>query len=80
LHHFYEGVLDFNEAILHEEESTAMYHMARGRAYACVSMFDEAMKDFDMALSIDETVQQAYVFRGKCAFLMGDNNLAFLDF
>lgn len=57
-----------------------MYYMARGRSYSCISMFEEAMQDFSVALNLDETLQQAYQFRGKCAFLMGDNNLAFLDY
>jgi hypothetical protein len=48
--------VDFNEAIFHEEESTAMYYMARGRSFACVSMFDEAMKDLTIASDLDETI------------------------
>ena len=38
------------------------------------------MKDLTIALNIDETLQDGYIFRGKCAYLLGDNNLAFLDF
>lgn len=80
LHNFYESILDFNEAIQNEEESTPMYYLARGRSYSCLSMLNEAMKEISIALNLDETLQQGYIFRGCSAYLMGDNNLAFLDF
>jgi hypothetical protein len=57
-----------------------MLFLARGRAYACVSMLSEAMSDLTQAIDQDETLQQAYDFRGRCAFLTGDSNLAFQDF
>jgi hypothetical protein len=49
-------VLDFNEAIQNEEESTPMYYLARGRSYACLSMLNEAMKEISIALNLDETL------------------------
>ena len=80
MHMFYEALQDFNVAIDEEEEPTAAYYMARGRAYACLSILSEAMKDLSISLNLDETLQEAYIYRGKCAYLLGDNNLAFLDF
>jgi len=80
MHNFYDALADFNCAIEAEEESTPMFFLARGRTYACLSIFTEAMKDLSIALNLDDTLQQAYVFRGCCAYLLGDNNLAFLDF
>lgn len=77
---FYEALADFNKAIEIEEESSAYFFLARGRTYACLSILTEAMKDLSVALNLDETLQQAYIYRGKCAYLIGDNNLAFLDF
>lgn len=77
LHHFYESLVDFQLAIELEEESTAMHYLARGRSYACLSMLNEAMEDLSTAIRGDETLQQAYDFRGRCAFLVGDSNLAF---
>jgi hypothetical protein len=73
-------VKDFNHAIDSEEENNPMYYLARGRAYACLSIFAEAMKDFSIALTLDDTLLQAYHFRGLCAYLLCDTNLAFLDF
>ena len=43
-------------------------------------MLSEAMSDLTQAIDQDETLQQAYDFRGRCAFLTGDSNLAFQDF
>lgn len=80
LHNFYEALNDFNVAIAEEEEATGQFHLARGRTYACLSILDEAMKDLTIALELDETLHEAYIFRGKCAYLLGDNNLAFHDF
>jgi tetratricopeptide (TPR) repeat protein len=80
MHMFYEALKDFNVAIEEEEEPTASYYLARGRCYACLSILTEAMKDLSIALNLDESLQEAYIFRGKCAYLLGDNNLAFLDF
>lgn len=80
LHRFYESVQDFNEAINQEQDTTPMHYLARGRSYACLSILTEAMKDISIALNLDETLLQAYQFRGCCAYLLGDNNLAFLDF
>lgn len=80
LHYFYDALSDFNQAIESEEDPTASYFLARGRCYACLSILTEAMKDLSIALNLDDTLQDAYIFRGKCAYLLGDNNLAFLDF
>ena len=80
MHNFYDALCDFNVAILEEEEATAQFHLARGRCYACLSILDEALKDLSIALELDENLLEAYIFRGKCAYLLGDNNLAFHDF
>ena len=45
-----------------------------------MSILDEAVKDLTVALELDESLFDAYIFRGKCAYLLGDNNLAFHDF
>ena len=39
-----------------------------------------ALKDLSIALELDDSLLEAYIFRGKCAYLLGDNNLAFHDF
>ena len=80
LHNFYDALADFNEAISLEEEPTGQFHLARGRTYACLSILDEALKELTLAIELDDSLLEAYMFRGKCAYLLGDNNLAFHDF
>lgn len=80
MHQFYLALKDFSVAIEEEEEPTAAYYLARGRTYACLSILSEAMKDLSIAINLDETLQDAYIYRGKCAYLLGDNNLSFMDF
>ena len=43
-------------------------------------MFPEAVKDLTAAITLDEDSLEAYLNRGKCAYLLGDTPLAFLDF
>ena len=81
LHRFHSAAQDFTAAIESEEDQcNPMYYLARGRSYACVGILTEAMKDITIALNLDESLQQGYIYRGMCAYLLGDNNLSFLDF
>ena len=90
--HFYRGLLslyakdydsalsDFDTSIKVNDEPCAQYHLFRGLTYACVSCFKEAMKDLTLAIKLKETLMLAYYNRGKCAYLLGETNMAFMDF
>ncbi len=90
--HFYRGIIslyckdfvaalnDFDRSIRNDDEPNAKYHMYRGLAYACLSMFKEAMKDLSTSIRLKDDCLPAYHIRGKCAYLLGDNDLAFMDF
>lgn len=80
LYQFKDAVDDFTMSISDDEEPTPEYYLARGRAFACMLLIDEAIQDLNKALELDPELQQAYLFRGRCAFLAGDNNQAFKDF
>jgi tetratricopeptide (TPR) repeat protein len=43
-------------------------------------MFTESMQDLTKAIELDEENFDAYLNRGKCAYLLGDTALAFIDF
>mmetsp|Transcript_1719 Transcript_1719/g.2225 ORF Transcript_1719/g.2225 Transcript_1719/m.2225 type:complete len:215 (-) Transcript_1719:1909-2553(-) len=43
-------------------------------------MFKEAIADFSKVIELDDEQFDAYLFRGKCAYLIGDTSQAFLDF
>lgn len=80
LHCFYEALLDFEMAIDKDDEPGATLYLARGRSFACLSMLNEAIKDFSIAINLDEKCADAYLWRGKCSYLVGNNTQAFMDF
>lgn len=85
-HHFFEALCDI-EAVIEierassgEEEPNATDLLHRGRCHACLSMFKEAITDFNKVIELDDELFDAYFFRGKCSYLIGDTSQAFLDF
>jgi tetratricopeptide (TPR) repeat protein len=90
--HFYRGVLelykhdfpaafnDFEKAVTTTEEANGKYYVYRGLTSACMNMFKEALKDFSIAIKLNEGSFLAYYNRGKCAYLLGDTDMAFKDF
>ena len=63
-----------------DEDTHSKYYLGRGKTYACLSMFWEAIEDLSIAINIDKNLLEAYLSRGKCAYLIGDTSLAFMDF
>lgn len=55
-----------------DEDTHAKYYVGRGRTYSCLSMFKEAINDLSIAISIEKNLTEAYLTRGKCAYLIGD--------
>jgi hypothetical protein len=43
-------------------------------------MFKEAIIDFNKVIELDDEIFDAYLYRGKCSYLVGDTSKAFLDF
>jgi len=80
LHQFYDAIVDFERVIDKSEETNAVHYLARGRCYACLSMFKEAITDLSIAINLNKDLLDAYLNRGKCAYLVGDTSLAFMDF
>lgn len=85
-HNFYEALCDIDAVIelerasSGEEEPNATDLLHKGRCHACLSMFKEAIADFTKVIDLDDELFDAYFFRGKCAYLIGDTSQAFLDF
>ena len=77
---FDKAVVDLYQAIKNNEESSAKYHMYLGLAYGCMNLLKEAMKDFTVVIKLKEDFVDAYYNRGKCAYLLGNADLAFTDF
>lgn len=65
LQNFFEAINDFDTVIDMDEDTAAKYYLGRGRCYACLSMFKEAITDLSIAISIDKDLIDAYLNRGK---------------
>lgn len=77
---FASALKDFNKAIGCSEGVVGKYYLWRARCYACTGMFSEAIDDLTTAISNDEDFLEAYILRGKCAFINRDTKQAFADF
>jgi tetratricopeptide (TPR) repeat protein len=80
LHYFYDAIIDLEMVIEKADDANAKHYLARGRCYACLSMFKEAITDLSIAINLNGNLLDAYLNRGKCAYLIGDTGLAFMDF
>lgn len=80
LHLFYESlcdidaVIDLERASSGEEEPNASDLLQKGRCHACLSMFKEAITDFSKVIELDDELFDAYFYRGKCSYLIGDTS------
>jgi len=88
--HYYKGLLDltkhkyieslqaFTKAIDYADESIARHYFARGFCEASISMIKEAIEDIDITLKLEENHTDAYLIKGKCSYIAGDANTAFM--
>jgi len=54
LHFFYDAISDLETVIEKSEEANAKHYLARGRCYACLSMFKEAITDLSIAINLNK--------------------------
>lgn len=54
LHYFFDAITDFETVIEKSEETHAKFYLARGRCYACLSMFKEAITDLSIAINLNK--------------------------
>ena len=75
-----EAVPDFEIAIDKAEDNMPIHFISRGLCYAQLRLLKEAVQDFSIAIQLDESLSSAYLYRGRCAYLLDDSQLAFQDF
>ncbi|CAG9333091.1 unnamed protein product [Blepharisma stoltei] len=75
-----DAVTDMESAMEKSEENMPMHFLARGLCYVTLKLIKEAIEDFSIAIQLDEKLAEAYFYRGRCAYLLDDTQLAFLDF
>ncbi len=54
LNYFYDAITDFEIVIENSDEANANHYLARGRCYACLSMFKEAITDLSIAVNLNK--------------------------
>lgn len=64
-------------AIKYADESAARDYFSKGVCEACLDLFAEAVEDFDLAISLDPAFVDAYLLKGKTAYVFGDSVMAF---
>lgn len=75
-----EAINDLEIAIDKAEDNIPAHFLAKGLCYAKLELFKEAIHDFSIVLQLDEEHGDAYFYRGRCGFIVGDTNMAFLDY
>lgn len=75
-----EAVPDYEIAIDKAEDNMPIHFISRGLCYAQLKLLKEAVQDFSIAIQLDENSSDAYFYRGRCAYLLDDSQLAFQDF
>ena len=54
LNYFFDAITDVENAIETCDEPNALHYLARGRCYACLSMFREAITDLSIAINLNK--------------------------
>ena len=54
LNYFFDAITDIESAIEACDEPNALHYLARGRCYACLSMFKEAITDLSIAINLNK--------------------------
>ena len=77
---FAESIQDIEIAIDKSDENNAFHYFCKALNYACLGMYSKALNDLSAVLQINTSLGKAHYYRGICAFLQGDSNLAFSEF
>lgn len=75
-----EAIPDLETAIDKAEDNMPIHFMTRGICYAQLKLIKEAMQDFSIAIQLNENLSEPYYYRGRCAYLLDDTQMAFQDF
>ena len=75
-----EAIPDLEQAIEKAEDNVPAHYLLRGLCYSRLKLYQEALQDFTIALQLNPDLADAYFYRGRCAYLLEDTSLAFLDF
>ena len=68
-----EALEDVDRAIEKSEDNVARYFFLRGVIFMMDHNYEHALSEFSTCISIDDSIKDAYLERGKCHFLIGEN-------
>ena len=54
LNYFFDAISDLEQVIENSDEAQSQHYLARGRCYACLSMFREAITDLSIAVNLNK--------------------------
>lgn len=54
LNYFFDAICDLEKVIENSDEANSLHYLARGRCYACLSMFREAITDLSIAVNLNK--------------------------
>lgn len=77
---FEQALDDAKVCIEKADENVAEHYVFRALCHAALCNYTEAVNDFSVALQLNDTLEYVYNYRGRCAFLMDDSDLAYMDF
>jgi len=66
LNYFFDAITDIESAIESCDEPNALHYLARGRCYACLSMFKEAITDLSIAINLNKDLLDVSLFTYLC--------------
>lgn len=75
-----EALEDAKLTIEKAEDNQCSHYILRGLCHAALKYYKEAIQDFRVAQQLGDDLGYLYSYRGRCAYLMGDTNLAFSDY
>lgn len=90
--HFFRGIVyyylmkyedcikELDVAIEKAEDNNPFHYLCRGMCYANLGYYEEGVNDFSAVIQLNDSMAQAYLYRGRCSFLRDDTNFAYADF
>lgn len=71
--------MDMDKAIEKSEDNIARHFYVRGLLQACRKAYKPALNDFNVTISLDEKMPEAYLNRAKLLYIYGDKNNSYMD-
>lgn len=75
-----ESIKDIEIAIDKSDDNNVFHYLCKALDLTGLGMYKEALNDFSAVLQIESNYAKAHLYRGMCAFLLEDSDLAYSEF